>query len=97
MGMARDMLQRETMARVDDTRRRNAVDAARRAIYELNFLVNSAAVERMLQDTSLVPTVVRVHLLTAKNNLNLLRFDRMHSQIDCIPLASTSFQCCFRI
>jgi hypothetical protein len=64
MGMARDMQQRENMARVDDMRRRNIVDAARRVIYEKNFRVNSAAVERMLQDASLVPTAVRVHLIT---------------------------------
>jgi hypothetical protein len=47
MGMARDMLQRETMARVDDLRRRNAVNAARRVIYEKNFLVNGAPVEKI--------------------------------------------------
>jgi hypothetical protein len=58
MGMARDMKQRVTMARVDNTQRRNVVDAARRVIYEKNFQVNSAGVENMLQDTSQVPTAV---------------------------------------
>jgi hypothetical protein len=58
LGMARDMRQRETMAREDNIRRRNLVDAARRVIYEKNFRVYSAGVENMLRDTSLVPTVV---------------------------------------
>jgi hypothetical protein len=95
MGMARDMQQRETMARVDDMRRRNLIDAARRVIYEKNFRVNSTAVENMLQDTSLVPTAVCVH--SENNFLNLLKFHRMHSPIGCIPLALTSSPCCFRI
>jgi hypothetical protein len=97
MGMARDMLQRETMARVDDMQRRHAVNAAQRVIYKKNFLVNGALVERMLQDTSLVPTAVHVHLVIAENSLNSLIFHRMHSQIHCIPLVSTFSQCCFRI
>lgn len=58
LGMARDMRQRETMAREDNIRRRNLIDAARKVIYERNFRVNSAGVEKMLRDMSLVPTVV---------------------------------------
>jgi hypothetical protein len=58
MGMARDMIQRETMARVDNDQRRYSVNAARRVIYEKNFLVNSSGVENILRETSLVPTAV---------------------------------------
>ena len=36
--------------------------AARRAIYEKNYAVNSKAVNRLLQEDSLVPTTVRIVL-----------------------------------
>ena len=62
MGMARDMSQRKTSARVDDEDRRHRVMAARRAIYEKNYTVNSKAVNRLLQEDSLVPTTVRIVL-----------------------------------
>jgi hypothetical protein len=98
MGMARDMQQRSTLACVDNMRRCNLVDVARRVIYEKNFRMNSAAIENMLQDTLLVPTAVRVHLVISKNNfLNLLKFHRTHSPTGCIPSALTSSPCCFRM
>jgi hypothetical protein len=56
--MRRDMAQRVTLARVDDTGRRNRVAAARETVYEKNYAVNSAAVENLLQEDSLVPTAV---------------------------------------
>lgn len=59
MGMVRDMRQRKTSARVDDEDRRYRVVAARRAIYEKNYAVNSKAVNRLLQEDSLVLTAVR--------------------------------------
>ena len=72
MGMARDMIQRETMARVDDIHRRTSVNAARRVIYEKNFQVNSTGVENMLQDMSLVPTAASyIHSLIYENNIDL--------------------------
>jgi hypothetical protein len=58
LGMVRDMDQRITMARVDDNRRRHNLLSARRFIYELNYLVNSAAVETLLREESWVPNVV---------------------------------------
>jgi len=60
MGMPRDMMQRMTLARVDDVKRRNRVEAAREAIYVKNYAVDSQAVENLLQEDSLVPTVVWV-------------------------------------
>lgn len=60
LGMARDRAQRVTMARVDDSQRRNLVSAARKFIYEKNLQVNSSAVENLLRGMSLVPTAVRV-------------------------------------
>jgi hypothetical protein len=56
--MIRDMSQRRTMVRVDDEQRRSIVNSARHLIYEENHHVDGARVERLLQETSLVPTVV---------------------------------------
>ena len=58
LGMARDMSQRGTLARVDDDNRRSKVIAARRVIYEKHFQIDSAAVNAILQGESLVPNVV---------------------------------------
>jgi hypothetical protein len=59
MGKHVDMQQRKTLARVDDVNRRNRVAAAREIIYEKKYAVNSAAVENLLREDSLVPTMVR--------------------------------------
>lgn len=56
--MKRDMKQRETLARVDDEGRRNKVRVAREIIYDKQYAVNSPAVERILKEESLVPTLV---------------------------------------
>src|ERR1700679_3384954 len=58
MGKHRDMMQRRTLARIDNVKRRNLVKAAREKIYEKNYVVDSKAVERLLQEESLVPTAV---------------------------------------
>ena len=62
LGMARDMSQRVTMARVDDASRRGRVYAARRLIYEKKYRINGAAIEDLLKDQSLVPTSVCVSI-----------------------------------
>ena len=56
--MARDMSRRVTLARKDNLERQGKVFAARRLIYEKNFLVNSSAVEALLWDESWVPMSV---------------------------------------
>jgi hypothetical protein len=58
IGMVRDMNQRTTLRRIDDAQRRAKVNSARHLIYEKNHHVDSAAVERLLQETSLVPSMV---------------------------------------
>jgi hypothetical protein len=60
MGTHRDMMQRTTLARVDNVKRRIRVEAAREAIYVNNYTINSKAVENLLQEESLVPTAVCV-------------------------------------
>ena len=62
MGMSRDLAQRVSLARVDDVDRRYCVQAARRAIYESNHPVNGAAIKRLLDQDSLVPSTVSVFL-----------------------------------
>ena len=58
MGLRRDMAQRLSLARTDDVKRRSRVDAAREAVYGKNHTVDSAAVENLLKEDSLVPTAV---------------------------------------
>lgn len=58
VGSTVDMMQRHSMARIDDQERRSLVSAARVHIYEGNLQVNSAVVEKLLQPKSLVPTEV---------------------------------------
>src|ERR1700676_583139 len=58
MGMRRDMAQRRTLAQIDDVKRRNRVETAREKIYEKGYVVDSKAVEALLQEESLVPTAV---------------------------------------
>jgi hypothetical protein len=65
-GMARDTAQRTAIVRVDNHTRQNKVYAARRLIYEKQYGVNSAAIQDLLKDESLVPTSVRVSLLLAR-------------------------------
>ena len=58
MGRPRDMTQRRTLSQMDDIKRYNHVKAAHDLIYKKNNTVNGVAVERLLQEDSLVPTLV---------------------------------------
>lgn len=58
MGMIQDMKQRQTEARIDDEQRKSKVESARNIIYNKNYAVDSDAVEKILRDESLVPTIV---------------------------------------
>ena len=60
MGMSRDLAQHVSLARVDDVDRRSRVQASWMAIYENNHLVNGAAIKRLLDQDSLVPSIVSV-------------------------------------
>jgi hypothetical protein len=51
-----------SLARVDDTKRRSRVKAAREVIYVKNCTIDSKAVENLLQEDSLVPTAVCVSI-----------------------------------
>lgn len=56
------MKRRQRAQRIDDERRRNHVKAARRLIFENGDGVNSEHIKRILNEESLVPTLVS-HLL----------------------------------
>ena len=60
MGMSRDLAQHVSLACVDDVDRRARVQAAWTAIYENNHPVNGAAIERLLNQDYLVPSIVSV-------------------------------------
>ena len=57
LGWARDIKDRVTKARHDDTTYKEKVQAARNIIYAKHFAVNSESVETILKPESLVPTI----------------------------------------
>ena len=54
------MIQRKSLAWIDDAKRRNRTWSTCEAIYLKNFAVDSTAVETLLKEDSLVPTAVSV-------------------------------------
>ena len=58
--MDNDILQRRILARRDTMERREKISAARKLIYEAQYVVDTPQVEELLKPESLVPTVVRV-------------------------------------
>jgi hypothetical protein len=73
--MALDMKQRERLARNDDESTRRKIELAREIIYKKNFAVDTRAIEELLKDESLTPTLVSsehvgirpsVYLITAE-------------------------------
>lgn len=54
----KDALQRNVLVRRDTQERRNKIVAARRLIYEQNYVVDTPQVEALLKEESLVPTKV---------------------------------------
>ena len=82
LGLPKDRQQRVQSPRVDNLQRRNKISSARRIIYEENYRVNSAAVERILKEESLVPTSVGVFSLLYIINLTAIKnafSERLHT------------------
>ena len=61
LGMARDMKERNTLARIDDRVRQNKIKSARAHIYDSELGITSTSVEGLLKDQSLVPTTVSLY------------------------------------
>ncbi|KAF8218466.1 hypothetical protein L208DRAFT_1351176, partial [Tricholoma matsutake] len=81
MGMCRDMAQRRTLAWIDHVKRHNHVETAREKIYEKGYVVDSKAVEALLQEDSLVPTANAFSSKLAPfgfNMFSMLAVDLMH-------------------
>ena len=73
------MTQHDTMAHIDDVQRHSRIEVAWRLIYKKNFMVNSTAVEKILQDMSLIPMAVRrLLLLFTLTTMLTIGNDRMH-------------------
>jgi hypothetical protein len=96
MGMKLDAKQRVTMARVDNSQRRSVVGSARTLIYEQNLQVNSAAVERLLKDSSLVPTTVCALNIISELVLFSVTVLRTHSLRDFLGWGSICSPCYFQ-
>jgi len=58
LGTTNDCRLHETLLWSDNPKRRSEISSARRIIYEENYMVNSAAVEKILKQESLVPNLV---------------------------------------
>lgn len=94
MGMPRDMAQRTTLARNDNENRQRRVAAARRAIYENNYAVNSKAVNEMLQEDSLVPTTVCIVSDSVQDYSSQVAYvSRTHFPVNCLDLGFVCSLC----
>src|SRR5277367_5608802 len=91
IGTKRDAKQMEALARVDNASHQIKVSNARQLIYESNFAVDSAAVERLLKPESLVPTEVSYIVQLHRVCVSLIRSIRMPSQNDFPTLISIFF------
>jgi hypothetical protein len=96
LGMPRDTSQRTTMARIDDDSRRSKVFAARTLIYEKQYNVDSAAVEKLLKEKSWVPTAVSFNKVMTFLMVTH-QAPRMLSLKDYPGLASTFSTCSWSI
>jgi hypothetical protein len=65
VGTRRDRDDRIKLARVDDHQHRYKISRTRELIYQKNFAVDSAGVQRILKPQSLVPTLVNFVVATA--------------------------------
>jgi hypothetical protein len=92
MGTKLDMKNRDDAVRLTgiDAKREEKVKMARKFIYEDGHGVNSAAVERILEPTSTVPTRVSVCYLCISLRLHITI--RIHSSIDF--RATSTFRSC---
>lgn len=90
--MTQDMKQRETLVRVDDDDRRHKVNTAREIIYDKQYAVNSPAVDNLLKEQSLVPTIVSSSAV-AYGLSSLMFYGRMPSPRNFLPSDSTYLSC----
>jgi len=61
LGMAQDMKERNTLARIDDRVRQNKIKSMWAHIYDSKLGITSTSIEGLLKDQSLVPTTVSLY------------------------------------
>jgi hypothetical protein len=66
MGGKRDLKARNGSKRQDNSEWRDTIDSARALVHEENYAVNSTAVERIIAESSYVPTRVRFYFYVIK-------------------------------
>ena len=69
--------------RVDDNQRRSKITSARNLIYCKNYAVDSPAIQRLLKEQSLVPTVVGIHSPFFDNWCNYYPTERLLCSPSC--------------
>lgn len=79
MGMHRDKVQRVSLARINDVKRRGRVQAAHEAIYKKSFAIDSVGVENLLKEDSLVPAAVSAPFNVANVDVDALSFQNAFS------------------
>jgi hypothetical protein len=92
-GMARDARRRQTLARKDTTNYRKNIIDARNYIHNRNYAVDSAPVKRLLDNESLIPSMVRFAVSSLIVLFELMFIARMHSPKYLPPWVSTCFLC----
>jgi hypothetical protein len=71
VGTKADRKSRHALKRCDDLARKTAVSNAQKAIYEKHRGVTSTAVERLLQEDSLSPALVRSYSMLGHSEGNI--------------------------
>jgi hypothetical protein len=89
------MKQRKTHARIDDEARRRKVDLAREIVYQKNYSVDTPAVEALLREESLVPSLVSFYEVFSITKP--IPMCRIPSQNDLHHMVSTCLSCSWSI
>jgi hypothetical protein len=88
LGTRRDRSARISLTRVDDNQRRSKISSARNLIYGKNYAVDSSAIQGLLKENSLVPTVVGIHSPFFDNRCNCYPTERLLCSARCFWIQS---------
>lgn len=94
MATETDMLHRRSLIRKDTPERQGKVTAAREFIYEGQYVVDAAQVERLLKDESLVPTEVRAGISHNGARALTSRAERLFDRALCLKFRFLSYAGC---
>ena len=91
LGTKSNILQRRSLIRTDTQKRQEDIMATRKLIYEKNYAIDSAQVEALLKDKSLVLTSVCYYLSDSNTNIVIPWSHRMPSSRKFTQQLSTFF------